>query len=447
MLALLATLSHSLMRPRGYFRELSHRDFPISTFDQKIDHAHPEIGVFTQRYIEEKKYNKNNEVVFLCIGGESDGFYPYGVNDFVEELAQEQNAIILTLEHRYFGESHPFENTSTPLLQFLTVQNAIDDLANFRNYYAQKNQIPDNATWILFGGSYPGLLSAFTRSQYPNLFKGAIASSGVVLASNDYKEFDLQIAISLGQECAAVARNARRRIDELLESDDRDWLLQQFDASNVEVDVFRFVVGEMFSLAPQYGYRNQVCGPLLDSLTSGSDPVMALAKYAREFFIPKFCGGSIYETYSTARMQSISKINAGSRMWLWMTCNELAYWQVSPGRLGLRSSKVDQAFFSKQCKDVFGIEMFPDTDAFNEKYHGLKQDATNVYYTTGSQDPWTPVCITDQETVPSGSYAHTITGPEVGHCSDLHASKESDPVDLKRTHAHIKKIIDNWIHE
>ena len=440
-----STFIFSLIKPRG-FKSIQGESV-LKTFQQKVNHSDENSNLFTMRFYENLVHNKNNQVIFLCIGGESDGFSPYGEGDFIEELATEHNAIILTTEHRYFGESHPFSNTKTENLALCTVQQAIDDLIYFREWYQKENNLPSNASWILVGGSYPGLLSAFTRAQKPEYFKGALASSGVVLANNKYSDFDLQIAISMGQECAAVARNVRNRIDKLLLSDDRDWLLSQFSAQGVEIEVFRFVVGEIFSLAPQYGRRSLVCGPLEDSLRTGNDPLMALAKFTRDTFSPLFCDGNISNTYSNSRMKDTSNINSGSRMWLWMTCNELAYWQVSPGRLGLRSPLVNQEFFSNQCKDVFGIEMFPDTDAFNNKYHGLSQTATNVYYTTGSQDPWTPVCITDEQSLPEGSYAHTITGPEVGHCSDLHASKDTDPIDLKRTRLHIRKVISQWIYQ
>jgi esterase/lipase superfamily enzyme len=49
---------------------------------------------------------------------------------------------------------------------------------------------------ITVGGSYPGALSAWFRVKYPHLTVGAISSSGVVLAVEDFKDFDEQIYTS-----------------------------------------------------------------------------------------------------------------------------------------------------------------------------------------------------------------------------------------------------------
>ena len=137
--------------------------------------------------------------------------------------------------------------------------------------------------------------------------------------------------------------------------------------------------------------------------------------------------------------------NVAPRSWLWMTCNELAYWQTSPGRLGLRSPKLDKESYQEQCRNVFGDGIKPNPEAFNQKYGGLTQTIDRVYYTTGSQDPWTWACVTEDSGVQSGSYAHTITGPNMGHCSDLHAPSPNDPIDLVRTRKHMREVIKGWM--
>lgn len=47
--------------------------------------------------------------------------------------------------------------------------------------------------WITIGGSYAGAMSSWFRSKYPHLTVGALGSSGVVLAVEDFKDFDEQI--------------------------------------------------------------------------------------------------------------------------------------------------------------------------------------------------------------------------------------------------------------
>lgn len=440
-------LASSLYEPRDITlrRDVHDYDFPV--FKQKIDHTGATAGTFDQRYFALFNLTTDNKTAILFIGGESDTFRPRAINDYMTTFCKEFNAAFFMLEHRYFGKSFPTELTY-PEIKLLTVQQAIDDLKNFKDGMMKEYNMPADTKWILVGGSYPGLLSAYTRAAYPNDFHAALASSGVVIASNKYEDFDRQIAISLGQSCASVARSIRRKVDELLETDP-EWLLATFGMTGLEPEIFRFVLGEMFSLGPQYGARAALCGPLEDTLITGADPLMALAKYARETFTPRFADGDSVRTYSNAALKNVSKPN-GPRSWLWMTCNELAYWQVNSGRLTLRSSKVDQEFFHKQCQEVFSEEMpIPDTDAFNKPWAEKLKQTSHIYYSTGSQDPWTPVCYTadDADKIGPNCVAHTITGLEVGHCQDLGAPRAGEPTDLTRTREHIKAVIHKWLAE
>jgi len=450
MFSLLLFITFSYKEPRGFHPLKSdYPDAELREFDQIIDHDSENSTLFKQRYYYVNKSYVSGGPVILEIGGESDNFKPSGINDdFVSVLAKDLGALVLTLEHRFFGKSFPTEDTKTESLKLLTVHQALEDLRYFQEKYSTIDPNVGNVKWLIVGGSYPGALSAIARQEYPNNFHAAISSSGVVLASDDYQDFDLQDAVSMGQECASVARHTRYLIDSLLDesAEMNNYVKKQFNAENLSDFNFRFVVGEIFTLALQYGHVGQVCGPLVDTLRTGADPIVALAKFTRNYFIPKFASDGLEKEYSdeTIIKMETSIENVGSRCWLWMTCNELAYWQTSSGRLSLRSPKLNKAAFQDQCTRVFGEGISPKVEEFNQKYHGLKNTATRVFYTTGSQDPWTWTCITAESGVKEGSIAHTITGPDMGHCTDLHAASASDPPDLVRTREYMRNIINKW---
>ena len=131
-------------------------------------------------------------------------------------LAKNYSALLIALEHRYYGESIPDSiksPMSTDSLKYLTVEQALADLAAFTDYYKvlfvhhiisyhtysiiiiiiiiititiinfQKekvNPVTSSVPWFVFGGSYPGALASWYRISYPEYSVGSLSSSGVV---------------------------------------------------------------------------------------------------------------------------------------------------------------------------------------------------------------------------------------------------------------------------
>ena len=92
-------------------------------------------------------------------------------------IAQTLNGSTIVLEHRFFGESNPYDALSVANFRVHTVQQAVADLV----YFAQNVDLPmpggdavapGEAPWILIGGSYAGALTGYTlqRCVSPNPF-------------------------------------------------------------------------------------------------------------------------------------------------------------------------------------------------------------------------------------------------------------------------------------
>lgn len=83
------------------------------------------------------------------------------------QIARQQNGATILLEHRFFGFSNPYPDLTVASLQFLTIQQAIDDLEYFANNVKLPmpggDQVaPGQAPWVLVGGSYSGALTSYT---------------------------------------------------------------------------------------------------------------------------------------------------------------------------------------------------------------------------------------------------------------------------------------------
>ena len=437
------------------------REENVKVNGEQMDSKFPQIAdhkdgsqTFNQRfsqYIVDGVKWKPGDPIFLYISGESDSF-DRGTGTILEKYALDLNAIILSLEHRYFGESYVIANDTSyeTLSKYLTVDQAIEDLETFAQWWRAANDTEHKSKWIIAGGSYSGMLSAFvirkynTFSQHDDnlvLFSAAISSSGVVLASNDLKEFDLQDGISMGPECSSLARHTWHELEPLVEDDETyPFIAEKFGMPNLPREDFYFVVGELFTIALQYGKLSVFCDPLEKAYFSNGDVISALAEFSRTFF-----------------KDNVN--NSGPRCWLFITCNELGYWQTPNDRLGVRPQQTNKSYYQKQCHDVFGDKIEDLTDEkinnFNEKYGGLNQPTNHTFYTTGCQDPWTWASMTKESLdlvqvtsqIPVNSFARTVIGDEMGHCPDLKPWKESNPTNLKKVHLEIERALAKWLKE
>ena len=55
------------------------------------------------------------------------------------DLGVPSNALMFALEHRFYGQSHPLGDTSTKSLAYLSSEQALADLAEFRQAMARRS--------------------------------------------------------------------------------------------------------------------------------------------------------------------------------------------------------------------------------------------------------------------------------------------------------------------
>ena len=163
---------------------------------EQVDHqSYSNNDVFKQRYIISTKYWKPNAPIFFYAGNEGDIFAFANNTGFMWENAQKFNALVLFMEHRYYGESMPYANQSfaglknlgiwvtcefvyirkihLPLnLGYLTVEQALADYAQFLTDFKEQTPGASNSPVVVFGGSYGGMLASWFRMKYPHVVIG-----------------------------------------------------------------------------------------------------------------------------------------------------------------------------------------------------------------------------------------------------------------------------------
>ena len=213
--------------------------------EQRLDHfeshhsKHYHELVFSQRYFystaniifpfEEDEYKdvmdstasvkskKRSTFAFLCVGGEGPSLTKHVLVDSVHctgdmvELAAKLNKYydanihLFALEHRYYGNSYPqFSDESSSVsnenLKYLSSRQAISDIAAFVEYAKIHHGLNDDVKWITFGGSYPGMLAAWSRLKFPHLIYAAVSNSAPVQVVLDFHEYKSVVAYALKDE-------------------------------------------------------------------------------------------------------------------------------------------------------------------------------------------------------------------------------------------------------
>lgn len=146
---------------------------------------------------------------------------PYLQKGILAQLSQATNGIGVVLEHRYYGESFPTSDLSTENLRFLTTQQALADTAYFAQHVVfegleDQNLTAPNVPYIAYGGSYAGAFVAFLRVLCPDIFFGAISSSGVTKAIYDYWEYYEPIRQYGPRDCITTTQKFTHIFDNLL---------------------------------------------------------------------------------------------------------------------------------------------------------------------------------------------------------------------------------------
>jgi pimeloyl-ACP methyl ester carboxylesterase len=153
------------------------------TYQEPIDHFGGLPGqTFAQRYWIDTEYATDPATapVIYHICGEGDAAKAYFLTDNAIEWAKALHANLVWLEHRYYGTSLPFSDLSNEHLQYLTLDNVLEDLAGFQKWISTSQGW--SGKWITVGGSYSGTVSAIYRLKHPELIVGALASSAPMIA-------------------------------------------------------------------------------------------------------------------------------------------------------------------------------------------------------------------------------------------------------------------------
>lgn len=300
-------------------------------------------------------------------------------------VGAQHGALLMSLEHRYYGDSQPFSDWSTANLEYLTSEQALADIANFIE--KQNIRFGYDADWVVIGGSYPGALSAWFKSQYPDHAVGAWSSSGVIHPIKDFKAFDLDIFTKTedsGSDCAKAIQDSIAYVTKQLGTDNGTKMITTLFNVDIELDKrdFWFFYADIFVTGVQYGNRVSMCEALVNSSGASGILMQAISELAVQY-------GVSYDGYDAVTLSKTDiDINSSGRQWTYQYCNEFGFYQTPNDENPMRSEILVEAFWPDYCERIFGKAMDADTDGTNSHYGALNIQGDNIFFLNGSEDPW-----------------------------------------------------------
>ncbi|XP_054157915.1 putative serine protease K12H4.7 [Oppia nitens] len=430
---------------------------PDNWFDQRVDHFNTnDTRTFKQRYFLNNKYYKTGGPVFLLVDGENEGQDYLITKGAVSEYANRFNALLVDLEHRYYGQSVPTKDLSVENMQYLTVGQALKDTEQFIGYLNRKLSLNNNTTkWIAFGGSYAGNLVAFLREKYPHAVAGSVASSAPVQVRYDYKEYFVAVSKSLGTECSNQIRLAVNQLENQLRTpigweaigNELNLCSPLNGTDKLSVKHLMFGLTAPFTIAAQYNGRANTIGvdQLCALMTNGKDVLSPLQRYAKvvgQYFNGQ-CIGSNYSQYiNIIKDISIPSPAGWIRQWTYQMCTEFGYFWTTDDTDTPFGHNIPIEYYLSQCADIFGKQFTPQfiqkaIDRFNDNYGGFKLNVTNVVFPNGAVDPYHELSIVKD----LNNSTRAILMKTTGHGADMDPTLFTDPRELTDARLAIQKQI------
>jgi serine protease 16 len=409
--------------------------------------------------------------VFLSMGGEGGQGPPGGV---MSQWAQEHGGLMFSIEHRYYGESIPTPDFSTPNLRWLSTQQALADAAFFVRKMQKQYNLTHEAKWISIGGSYSGELAAWVRLKYPHLIYGAVASSAPVSAIVDFDGYDPIVASALAYPLVGGSPACRSAVAEAFAS-----LEDKFDnvrpslqgtfstcgsiVTDGDVYLLHDYISDDFMGLVQYNSdgpgRTNIrsrCAQMLNT-TFGATPFERLVAITKEragkkcIFDPDPSGVTHSIKFSEHLKGYANTSNPGRSFPYQMCVNGAGHDQTCRKEKGCIFSPkyAGMGPFMQQCSAAFGVDRatLDKAVAFNSVEYGDNQPGgTRIVFVNGDIDPFHFGGVTKNTTALLSRDITALMVAGGSHCADMGPlDPERDSASMATAKRSKAAIVARWL--
>ncbi|PIA54865.1 hypothetical protein AQUCO_00901040v1 [Aquilegia coerulea] len=433
-------------------------------YTQTLDHFNyrpDSYKTFKQRYFINTKYwggANSSSPIFAYLGAEQPITNDLVVAGFLNDNAPDFKALIVFIEHRYYGESVPFGSLdnafhSTNTLGYFTSTQALADYAEVL-MSLKKNLSAESCPIIVMGGSYGGMLASWFRLKYPHIAMGALASSAPILyfedivpqdiyyviATNDYKEASMNCYKTIRKSWSVINKIASQANGLSLLSK----IFKTCKPINDSSELRDYLDG-MYTQAAQYDAPpnypvNRICDGIDKASKATADTLSRIAAGVVAFNGNKKC----YD------LQAGNIVTYDRLGWFWQTCTDLA---ISMGRNHENTmfsvAPYSLENYTKACQQTFDATLKARPHWIVNEFGGrnikrvLKKFGSNIIFSNGLRDPYSGGGVLRN----ISNTLVAIHAAEGSHCLDILGSSKDDPIWLTKMRASIVKILKDWIAE
>ncbi|XP_015349678.1 thymus-specific serine protease [Marmota marmota marmota] len=350
---------------------------------------------FLQRYWVNDQHRAGQEgPVFLHLGGEGSLGPGSVMAGHPAALAPAFGALVISLEHRFYGLSVPPGGLGMAQLRYLSSRHALADVVSARLALSRLFNVSSISPWICFGGSYAGSLAAWTRLKVLGPLRWAGEGTKCGVQSRGAVQYDGQagVPLSVRQLCGLLAGGGNR------------------------------------SHPAPYGGLRRAVQIVMHSLGQ------------------RCVSHSRAETVTQLRATEPQVSGLGDRQWLYQTCTELGFYVTCKGpgcpfsQLPALPSQLDL------CEQVFGLSASSVAQAVaqtNAYYGGQSPGATQVLFVNGDTDPWHVLSVTQT----LGPSEPALLIPSASHCLDMAPERPSDSPSLRLGRQSIFQQLQTWLRQ
>lgn len=410
-----------------------------------------DMETFPMRYYYNEEFARGGEDVVVFVGGAWPISPAWARAGLAHELADWLGAGLFYTEHRYYGQTRPANDTSTPDLRFLNVDQALGDLAEFISYVKSdrfESGKYRKGSVVLIGCSYAGSVATWMRLAYPHLVDAVFSDSGPLLAQEDFSEHLEAVTEVLrsegGEACVASVAEAVEQVIALLASaNGPQQVSQMFNtcttiSSESPLDVATFFwrgVTDSFvrlvtSATP--GDVTNACRVLTDPNVAVASQRLANWVTAQPWNGP--CIETRYAQFVASHTDtSYDSPNVIMRLWTYQTCVEFGWYQTTTGSRHPFLAMVPVEYFHQLCKDLFGTYfdegiLRSGIERTNLLFGGGSPVAGRVVAVAGGGDPWTRL---PPSAPPSPTSGPLYRVPRISHCRAIRPTGESETEELE----------------